>query len=140
MPKEADHFAAHTAKGVQAKLAPGIARKPTKDPLRDLQGFVTLDERASQSTGFATPRTMAIQQECRQGEEFVVRTEAAPVRRDSGVTTGWKRPKGRRGYTHPTAPPRVRITRRSCWSVPPSNPLAQAARWRRQGRFRTLRP
>jgi hypothetical protein len=43
-PQEADHFAAHAAKGVPAKLAPGIVRKVTKDPLRDLQGFVTSDE------------------------------------------------------------------------------------------------
>ncbi len=42
VPEEADHFAAHPAKGVQAKLAAGIVRKPTKDPLGDLQGFVTL--------------------------------------------------------------------------------------------------
>ena len=44
VPQEADHFPAHAAKGVQAKLAAGIVWKPTKDPLRDLQGFVTLDE------------------------------------------------------------------------------------------------
>ena len=42
--QEADHFAAQAAKGVQAELAAGIVRKPTKDPLRDLQGFMTLDE------------------------------------------------------------------------------------------------
>ena len=44
MPQEADHFAAHTAKGVQAKLAAGFVGKVTKDPLSDLQGFVALDE------------------------------------------------------------------------------------------------
>jgi hypothetical protein len=42
--QEADHFAGHAAKGVEAKLAAGIVRKVTKDPLRDLQRFVTLDE------------------------------------------------------------------------------------------------
>jgi hypothetical protein len=44
VPEKADHFAAHAAKGVQAELAAGIVRKPAKDSLRDLQGFVTLDE------------------------------------------------------------------------------------------------
>jgi hypothetical protein len=43
-PQEADYLAAHTAKGVQAKLAAGVVGKVTKDPLRELQGFVTLDE------------------------------------------------------------------------------------------------
>jgi hypothetical protein len=42
--EEADHFAGNPAKRVQAELAAGIVREPTKDPLRDLQGFVTLHE------------------------------------------------------------------------------------------------
>ena len=44
VPQEADHSAAHASKGVQVKLAAGIARKPTKDAIHDLQGFVTPDE------------------------------------------------------------------------------------------------
>ena len=67
MPQEADHFAADTAKGVQAQLAAGIVRKPTKDPLRDLQGFVTLDEESFPIDRFRHSRTMALQQESRQG-------------------------------------------------------------------------
>ncbi len=43
-PQEADHFAAHAAKGVLAQLAARVVRKPTKDPLRELQGLVTFDE------------------------------------------------------------------------------------------------
>ena len=67
MPQEPDHFAAHAAKGVQAKLAAGIMRKPTKDPLRDLQGFVTLDEQCFPIDRFRHSQTMALQQEGRQG-------------------------------------------------------------------------
>jgi len=42
--QQTDHFATHAGKGVQAKLAAGIAGKETKDPLRDFKGFVTLDK------------------------------------------------------------------------------------------------
>ena len=44
MPQKTDHLAAHAAKWVQAQFAAGIVRKPTKDPLRHLQRFVTLDQ------------------------------------------------------------------------------------------------
>jgi len=44
VPEGADELATHATKGVQTQLAPGIARKPTEDSLRDSQGFVTLDE------------------------------------------------------------------------------------------------
>ena len=43
-PQEADHFAAYAAKGVLAKLAARVVGKVTKDPLCELQRFVTLDQ------------------------------------------------------------------------------------------------
>jgi hypothetical protein len=65
--EQADHFATYAAKGVQAKLAAGIVGQSTKDPLRDLQGFVTLDEESFPIDRFRHLGTMARQDAERQG-------------------------------------------------------------------------
>ena len=72
--KEANHFPADATKGIQAKLASRIVRKVTKDPLRDLQGLMTLDEQSFPIDGFRHSRTMSPEKGRRQGREIVHRS------------------------------------------------------------------